>query len=215
MIAKDGYKLIIYTGIIFTVILIPAILINSIILNILAGLIGFLFIFNFFFLRDPKRETPQGEGLIISPADGTVIKIAEVEEPFYFKDKVKLISIFMSVFNVHVNRIPVSGEINYLDYKEGQFLAAFADSASDINERSIIGIKHEKGKVLIKQIAGLIARRIVYHLKIEDSVNVGEKFGLIRYGSRLDVFVPLSAEVKVKLKEKVKSGSTIIAEFAD
>ena len=105
--------------------------------------------------------------------------------------------------------------IEYLDYKKGQYLAAFADKATEINERSIIGIKGEKGKVLFKQIAGILARRIVYHLNINDEVKAGNRFGLIRYGSRLDVYLPLSAKINVQLKQKVKSGSTILAEFAE
>jgi phosphatidylserine decarboxylase len=215
MIAKDGYKLIVITGILLLLFLAASYLTGLLPIYILTGIIGFIFIFNFFFLRDPERTTPEGDNFVISPADGTVIKIAEVEEPEYFKEKVRLISVFMSVFNVHVNRIPIGGKIEYLDYKKGQYLAAFADKATEINERSIIGIKGEKGKVLFKQIAGILARRIVYHLNKNDEVKAGNRFGLIRYGSRLDVYLPLSAKINVQLKQKVKSGSTILAEFAE
>ena len=169
--------------------------------------------FNFFFLRAPERKTPEGDGLIISPADGTIIKIAEVDEPIYFKGKVQLISVFMSVFNVHVNRVPLNGEVEYVNYKKGQYLAAFADKATEINEQSMIGIKGKLGKVYFKQIAGLLARRIVYHLQKGDVVQAGERFGLIRYGSRLDVYVPITAKINVELKQKVRSGVTILAEF--
>ena len=213
MIAKDGLKFIIYTGLVFIVLMLLAIRFDFIVFTILAFCSGFLFVFNFFFLRDPERQTPEGDSLVISPADGTIIKIAEVDEPVYFKSKAQLISVFMSVFNVHVNRIPFSGEIDYIDYKKGQYLAAFADKASDINEQSMIGIKGEKGKVYFKQIAGLLARRIVYHLKMNDIVRAGERFGLIRYGSRLDVYVPVDAKINVQLKQKVRSGITILAEF--
>jgi phosphatidylserine decarboxylase len=215
MIAKDGYKLIVITGILLLLFLAASYLTGLLPIYILTGIIGFIFIFNFFFLRDPERTTPEGDNFVISPADGTVIKIAEVEEPEYFKEKVRLISVFMSVFNVHVNRIPIGGKIEYLDYKKGQYLAAFADKATEINERSIIGIKGENGKVLFKQIAGILARRIVNHLNINDEVKAGNRFGLIRYGSRLDVYLPLSAKINVQLKQKVKSGSTILAEFAE
>ena len=136
-----------------------------------------------------------------------------MDEPVYLKGKAQLISVFMSVFNVHVNRIPISGEVEYIEYKKGQYLAAFADKATEINEQSMIGINGKKGKVYFKQIAGLLARRIVYHLNQGDVVQVGERFGLIRYGSRLDVYVPVSAKINVQLKQKVRSGVTIIAEF--
>lgn len=213
MIAKDGIRLIIYTGVLFLAVLIPATYFDILLLKIIGGILGILFLFNFFFLRDPDRKTPLAEELIISPADGTVIKIAEVEEALYLKEKVRLISIFMSVFNVHVNRIPMSGTVDYLDYKKGRYLAAFAEAASEVNEQSIIGISNGRGKLLFKQIAGILARRVIYHLQLGEQVVAGKRFGLIRYGSRLDVFLPLSAEVKVSMKDKVKSGCTILAEF--
>ena len=213
MIAKDGIPLIIGTGIIVIMLAIMAYFFNSAILEVLALLLGGIFIFHFFFFRDPDRETPVGENLIIAPADGTVINIAEVDENEYFKEKVKRVSIFMSVFNVHVNRIPLAGEVEYLDYARGRFKAAFADDAPEVNERTVIGIKSEKGKLLFKQIAGLIARRIVYRLNTGDKVKSGERFGLIKYGSRVDLYFPRSVKINVKVKDKVKSGSTIIGEF--
>lgn len=213
MIAKDGVKFIVYTGLVFLIFLILSIRFDSIVFTFLACCSGFIFIFNFFFLRDPERSTPEDEDIVVSPADGTVIKIAEVDEPVYFKGRSQLISVFMSVFNVHVNRIPVDGQVEFVDYKAGQYLAAFADKASDINEQSMIGIKTSKGKVYFKQIAGLLARRIVYHVKQGDAVKKGERFGLIRYGSRLDIFLPLSAKINVQLKQKVKGGVTILAEL--
>ena len=214
MIAKDGFKFIIYTGVVFLVLMFCAIQFDFFLFTILVYCLGFLFVFNFFFLRDPERQTPEGDSIIISPADGKVIKIAEVEEPVYFKGKAMLISVFMSVLNVHVNRIPISGEVDYIDYKKGHYLAAFNDKATDINEQSMIGIRGEKGKVYFKQIAGVLARRIIYHLKLNEIVRSGERFGLIRYGSRLDVYVPVDAKIKVQLKQKVRSGVTILAEFS-
>lgn len=213
MIAKDGHNFIIYTGVVFFILVVCAIQFNFILFTILAYCLGFLFVFNFFFLRDPQRRTPEGDSIIISPADGTVVKITEVNEPVYFKGKAQLISVFMSVLNVHVNRIPINGEVDYIDYKKGHYLAAFNDKATDINEQSMIGIEGKKGKIYFKQIAGLLARRIVYHLKLNQIVRAGERFGLIRYGSRLDVYVPVDAKIKVQLKQKVRSGVTILAEF--
>jgi phosphatidylserine decarboxylase len=182
-------------------------------LNVLAYIFTGIFIFHFFFFRDPERQTPQGENLIISPADGTVINIDEVEENEYFRERVQRVSIFMSVFNVHVNRIPCDGEIEYLDYAKGRFKAAFADDAPEVNERTVIGINSKQGKLMFKQIAGLIARRIIYHVKKGDYVKKGKRFGLIKYGSRVDLYFPLSAKISVKLKDKVRSGTTVIGEF--
>jgi len=213
MIAKDGFILIIITTIIFFVLLLLTYLFPNIVFKIVTVLVGIVFVFNFFFLRDPERDIPEGEDLILSPADGTVIKITEVEEPYYFKSRVKRVSIFLSVFNVHVNRIPVSGEVELVNYKPGKFLVAFDHKASEDNEQSIIGIKHKKGKLLFKQIAGIIARRIVYHVSEGDSVTAGDRFGLIRYGSRVDMFFPENVEIKVDIDDKVYGGESIIGEF--
>ena len=213
MIAKDGIPIIFTTGVIVIVLAFLAYFLNSIVLEILAILLGGIFIFHFFFFRDPDRKTPSGENLIIAPADGTIISIDEVDENEYFNEKVQRISIFMSVFNVHVNRIPWAGEVEYLDYAKGRFKAAFAEDAPDVNERTVIGIKSDKGKLMFKQIAGLIARRIVYNIKPGDKVKSGERFGLIKYGSRVDLYFPLYVKINVKLKDKVKSGSSVIGEF--
>ncbi|MFC2089028.1 phosphatidylserine decarboxylase, partial [Calditrichota bacterium] len=139
--------------------------------------------------------------------------ITEVDEPNYFKEKVRRVSIFLSVFDVHVNRIPVTGEVELVKYNPGKFLVAFDHKASENNEQTMIGIKHKKGKLLFKQIAGIIARRIVYHVKEADSVIKGDRFGMIRYGSRVDIFVPENVELMVKLNDKVYGGKTIIGEF--
>jgi phosphatidylserine decarboxylase len=174
---------------------------------------GFIFLFNFYFFRDPQRAVPQVDNIILSPADGKIIKIDEIDEPLYFKEKTRMVSIFMSVFSVHVNRIPLAGKIEYLDYQVGKFLAAFDHKASQDNEQSIIGISNGNQKVLFKQIAGVIARRIVYDVKKGQEVKIGDRFGLIHYGSRVDIFLPLDTEIKVKLNDKVTSGETIIGEF--
>jgi len=213
MIAKDGIPIIIITGLIVVLFATLAFYYDSIVWEVLAILLTGIFIFHFFFFRDPDRKTPQQDNLIIAPADGTIINIAEVDENEYFKEKVQRVSIFMSVFNVHVNRIPWAGEVEYLDYAKGRFKAAFAPDAPEVNERTIIGIKSENGRLMFKQIAGLIARRIVYHIKEGDTVKRGQRFGLIKYGSRVDLYFPLSVKLNVKLKDKVKSGSTIIGEF--
>ena len=213
MIAPDGVKIIVITLLIFILFIILTYFFPVLPLKILTGIIAFVFLFNFYFFRDPERTIPEGNDLILSPADGSVVLIEEVEEPYYFEAKVRRVSIFLSVFNVHVNRMPVSGIVEFVKYIKGKFLVAFADKASEENEQSIIGIHHEKGKILFKQIAGIIARRIVYHVDEGDSVKSGDRFGLIRYGSRVDMFFPENVELKVLLKDKVYGGETVIGEF--
>lgn len=213
MIAKDGIPIILWTGLIVVVLGTLAHYLESDVLQIFALVLTAIFVFHFFFFRDPGRSTPQGDNLIIAPADGTIINIDEVEENEYFNETVQRVSIFMSVFNVHVNRIPWQGKVEHLDYTKGRFKAAFANDAAEVNEHTVIGINSPNGKLMFKQIAGLIARRIVYHLKEGDKVKKGDRFGLIRYGSRVDLYFPLSVKINVNLKDKVKSGSTIIGEF--
>jgi len=213
MIAKDGVPIIIGTGVIVVILGTLAQYFDSIVMEVFAFIFTGIFVFHFFFFRDPERQSPQGDNLIIAPADGTIINIDEVEENEYLNERVQRVSIFMSVFNVHVNRIPLQGEVEYLDYAKGRFKAAFANDAADVNERTVIGINSSHGKLMFKQIAGLIARRIVYHIKKGDKVSKGKRFGLIKYGSRVDLYFPLSVKINVKLKEKVRSGSTVIGEF--
>jgi phosphatidylserine decarboxylase len=213
MIAPDGIKVIVVTFLILVLIIILTYFFPVIILKILSGLVAIIFLFNFYFFRDPQRNIPDGGDLILSPADGTVVLIETVEEPYYFKSKVRRVSIFLSVFDVHVNRIPVSGTVEFVKYIKGKFLVAFADKASEENEQSIIGIQHQKGKILFKQIAGIIARRIIYHVNEGETVIAGDRFGLIRYGSRVDMFFPENVDLRVNLKDKVKGGETVIGEF--
>ncbi len=213
MITKDGYKIILYTGLLEIVLMAASYFASSLFLWIVTGIIGVLFIFHFFFFRDPEREMPAGDALIISPADGMIIKIDEIDEPLYLKEKVQRVAIFMSVFNAHINRNPVDGTVEFLEHKNGQFLAAFADKALDVNERTEIGVNTKFGKMFFVQIAGLIARRIVCRLQPGENIKKGERFGMIKYSSRVDVFLPLSAKINVSLKDKVKAGETIIGEF--
>ncbi len=213
MIAREGWPVIIVTALLAIALFVIYTFTDSAVFYALFWVMTALVTFHFFFFRDPDRATPQGDNLIVAPADGTIVKIEEVEEPDYFQGKVQKVSIFLSVFNVHVNRFPVSGKVDLVDYKKGRFVAAFADDASHANEQSIIGINSPKGKVLFKQIAGLIARRIIYHVQKGDDVKGGARFGLIRYGSRVDMFFPLDVKLHVRLKDKVRCGSTVIGEF--
>lgn len=172
-----------------------------------------LLIWLFVFFRDPVRDGPRGDHLVISPADGRICSIASVEEPMYLHLTATRISVFMNVVNVHVNRYPVSGEIEIVHYNPGEFGHAGSDKASLVNEQSSVGIASPKGQVLVRQIAGLIARRIVTDGNPGELVKQGDRMGMIRFGSRVDVFLAPGASVKVKLGESVSAGQTILAEF--
>jgi phosphatidylserine decarboxylase len=182
------------------------------------GISALLLVLTFFviwFFRNPNRKTPEKDGLVISPADGRVIRIEETtsdEQPGRIFQK---ISIFMNIFNVHVNRIPCSGEIRAIRYREGKFLSANLDKASALNERNNVLLRMADGQeIMTVQIAGLIARRIVCWLKEGMKVRCGERFGLIRFGSRVEVFLPLGATILVKVGDKVRAGETPIGELS-
>ena len=172
-------------------------------------LAGTLFVLWFF--RNPDRATPEDEKAIISPADGTVIKIEEVEETELVKGKARKVSIFMSIFNVHVNRAPCAGTVKEIVYRKGRFFPANLDKASVFNERNSVLIETVDGnRILTIQIAGILARRIVCWVKKGMGVEKGERFGLIKFGSRLEVFMPLDATIPVKIGDKVRAGETKI-----
>lgn len=166
------------------------------------------------FFRNPKRHTQKDVNHVISPADGKVVVIEEVEETEYFKDKRIQISIFMSPFNVHVNRNPVGGEVTYDKYHPGQYLVAWHPKSSTLNERTTLVIRNENGiEVLFRQIAGAVARRIRYYIHRSDHVEQGDEMGFIKFGSRVDVFVPIGSRIKVKLDQDVTGGESILAEL--
>ena len=167
------------------------------------------------FFRDPVRTGPRGDGVVISPADGHVVSVLEVDEPAYLKTRAVRVSIFMSVFDVHVNRYPVSGTIEYRHYNAGQFLHAASDKASLDNEQSSVGLRGARGPLLVRQIAGLIARRIVTDGKVGDRVTQAERLGMIRFGSRVDVFLPVASRprVSVRVGDAVRAGATALAEL--
>ena len=167
------------------------------------------------FFRDPIRGGPRGDALILAPADGRVVAITEVDEPEFMKGRTCRISIFMNVFNVHVNRHPVDGVVAYRHYRAGKFLNATLDKASTDNEQSSLGVDTPKGRLLVRQIAGLVARRIVTDSSAGDAVQQGERLGVIRFGSRLDTFIPVDARVTVDLGDKTQAGVTTIAEWPE
>jgi len=216
MITRYGYDVFFtVTAVCLIVIVLALLFIEPKILRYGVALVAFVFLAltaNFF--RDPNRTTPKGDRLVIAPADGKVIHVKTVQDNEFFHSEVRFISIFMSPLNVHVNRNPITGTVTHTRYVKGEYFAAFEDKASEKNEQMIIGMESQHGKVLFKQIAGFLARRIVCDLKPGDAVVAGERFGMIKFGSRLDVFVPLTATVNVKVGDVTTAGETIIAEFA-
>jgi len=168
-------------------------------------------LFVLWFFRNPDRVTPEDEKAVISPADGRIIKIEEVEEQEILRGRARKVSIFMNVFNVHVNRAPCAGTVKEIVYREGRFFSANLDKASALNERNSVLIETVDGsRILTIQIAGVIARRIVCWVKEGMGIEKGERFGLIKFGSRLEVFMPLDATIPVKVGDKVRAGETRI-----
>ena len=176
------------------------------------SLVFFILILQFF--RNPSRKTIINDSHVIAPADGTVVVIEDVEETEYFKDKRKQVSIFMSPINVHVNRNPISGLVKYAKYHPGKYLVAWHPKSSTENERTTVVIANSKAEVLFRQIAGALAKRIVYYVREGQQVQQGNEMGFIKFGSRIDLYLPLTAQINVQLQEKTRGGETIIATLA-
>lgn len=175
------------------------------------GSVGF-FAFILQFFRNPKRPIPLlDERLVYSPADGKVVVIEVVEETEYFKEPRKMVSVFMSPFNVHANRVPFGGKVVHSVYHPGKYLVAWHPKASTENERTTVVVQGQHGTVLVRQIAGAVARRIVNYLKAGDTVKQGQELGFIKFGSRADIFLPLDAEVQVKIGQTVKGNIDVLA----
>ncbi len=177
----------------------------------IVSVVLFLFIVSFF--RIPTRKMQEDESLVISPCDGRVVVIEETYEPEYFKDKRLQVSIFMSPANVHVNRNPISGQVKLSQYHTGKYLVAWHPKSSTENERHTVVIGNDKADVLVRQIAGALARRIVNYLKAGQLVKQNEELGFIKFGSRVDIFLPIGTQVNVQLEQNVKGGQTIIAQL--
>lgn len=175
---------------------------------IVAVICFLLFAFVCFFFRNPGREIPQGKNLIVSPADGKVVKISQLP------DGTKTISIFLNIFNVHVNRSPISGSLDALEYKRGKFKVAFDEEASRVNEQNILTIAGPDCKIVVRQIAGLIARRVICWKKPGDSLERGELIGLIRFGSRVDVTLPGRVKILVNIGERVRGGCSVLGDYS-
>ncbi len=184
-------------------------------LSWLAGIITFILFLLWFwvvaFFRLPYREHTADESKVVAPADGKVVVIEETYEPEYFKDKRLQVSIFMSPINVHVNRNPISGIIKYMKYHPGKYLVAWHPKSSTENERTTLVIGNDKGEILLRQIAGALARRICYYVKEGDQVKQNDEFGFIRFGSRVDIYLPLGSKVDVSIGQVVKGGVTVVS----
>lgn len=175
-------------------------------------LLVFILILQFF--RNPKRDTQPDDAHVISPVDGKVVVIEEVQEPEYFKDKRLQVSVFMSPINVHVTRYPIGGKVLFSKYHPGKYLVAWHPKSSELNERTTVVVENPKfGKVLYRQIAGALARRIVNYAKKDQNVIQGSDAGFIKFGSRVDLFLPLDTKLDVKLNQKVRGGETVIAKL--
>jgi phosphatidylserine decarboxylase len=166
-----------------------------------------------YFFRDPERTGERGPSLVVSPADGKLVMITDVSEPTFIQGRAIRLSIFMNVFNVHVNRYPVDGVVKYVHYNKGKFFNAAAEKSSLENEQMSVGIETSGYRVLVRQIAGLIARRIVTYSKLGETVKQGDRLGIIRFGSRVDVFLPPGSRVQAKLGDATTAGVTILADL--
>lgn len=215
MFHKEGQKIIFITLLIVgsLFLIIDLIEIPWLVKTLQIGLLIF-FILILQFFRNPKRHTQHNDEHVISPVDGKVVVIEEVEEPEYFKDKRLQVSVFMSPINVHVTRYPIGGKVVFSKYHPGKYLVAWHPKSSEENERTTVVVENATfGKVLYRQIAGALARRIVNYAKKDQNVVQGSDAGFIKFGSRVDLFLPLNTKLKVQLNQKVKGGESIVAEL--
>ena len=168
-----------------------------------------------YFFRDPIRRIPAEPQAVVSPADGTIVAIEEFDSSPHYNGPCKRISIFLSVFNVHINRSPYEGTVDSIAYKPGQFLDARGANTSELNEANTVRMTTARGPITVRQISGLIARRIICKVEVGETLAKGEKFGMIKFGSRTELYLPVDAQICVTLKDKVQGGATIVARFPD
>ncbi|MCU0648532.1 MAG: phosphatidylserine decarboxylase family protein [Gemmatimonadaceae bacterium] len=211
MFAREGYPFIIGATVAAAVLFAVALRLRSWPLWLVAFVVTIVAIWVAWFFRDPVRSGERGPGVAIAPADGKVVLIRELDEPTFLGGRAKCVSIFMNVFSVHVNRYPVTGEVRLVTRRPGKFLNAVLEAASLENEQNDVGIDTGRHRVLVRQIAGLIARRIITDPAPGAQAAQGERFGLIRFGSRVDVFLPMDATLRVRLGEHTQAGATVIA----
>lgn len=213
-IAREGYPFILGAAAVALLLTAAWVWVDGPALAVLAVLALALALGFIFFFRDPERRGPRGHDLVIAPADGRVVSVSEHEEPTFLNGATLRISIFLSLLSVHVNRYPVSGRVEHRTYERGRFRAAWRESAAQSNERASTGIRTDSGSVLVRQIAGLVARRIVTYAREGERVQQGERMGIIRFGSRLDVYLPVDATPRVRVGDRAVGGVTVIARFS-
>ncbi len=209
--AREGLVFIVIAAVIATGAFGLALIRRSWVLWLLAFALTLLALWVAYFFRDPERTGDRGKDIVVAPADGKIVMITNVDEPGFIKGQSTRISIFMNVFNVHVNRYPVDGTVRFLHYNPGKFLNAAAEKSSLENEQMSVGIESQGRKLLVRQIAGLIARRIVTYSKDGQEVKQGERMGMIRFGSRVDVFIPTNSNVHAKVGDLTTAGTTVLA----
>ena len=213
MFAKDGYGVIAKAILLAFLIMITGYYFMGVAFYVSIVLGLFLIAFTLYFFRDPNRVTPQGKHLVISPADGKVIEIKKVFEGKYLNSEATQVSIFLSPLDVHVNRIPLTGVIEYAEYIPGEYLVAWHEKASELNERSEFGVRNSSGaRMFFRQITGYVARRIVFHIKKGDDVVAGDRFGMMKFGSRMDLVYTDEIILNVKPGDRVVGGETIIGQ---
>lgn len=213
--AREGYPFIGIATILAIAAFALAIMRRSWALWLFAVLVTLLALWVAYFFRDPERIGERGAHIVVAPADGKLIMITEVDEPAFMKGRAMRLSIFMNVFSVHVNRYPLDGTVKYVHYNKGKFLNAAAEKSSLENEQSSVGIESGSYRILVRQIAGLIARRIVTYSQMGQQVKQGDRMGMIRFGSRVDVFLPVDARLRVQLGTLTTAGTTVLAELPD
>jgi phosphatidylserine decarboxylase len=218
--AKEGLGIIFFSFILTIIFFLLSVLTRSKIFSGITVICLVITLFTVFFFRDPERRMPEGEGIILSPADGRIVGIStfssygsKIGQNDFLGSGGTKVAIFLSAFNVHVNRNPISGEVKYYKYIPGGFNAAFKEKASSENEQNELGLENDQVKLILKQIAGTVARRIVCRIKEGDQVKIGERFGMIKFGSRVEIFLPEKVELLVKLNQKVRAGETIIGTY--
>lgn len=216
MIAREGIMFILVGFVGTGLFLILAVRFSNIFLLIMAAIFGLLSVFTTYFFRDPDRQITAKVGQFLSPADGKIIQILPLDNHPHIGGPAIRVSIFLSAFDVHINRVPNSGVIDYVRHVPGRYMLAWKEKASEDNERSEIGMTTDSGdKIAFRQIAGTVARRIVCYLNPGDTVIAGNRFGLIRFGSRMDIIVPTSAKLSVKIGDRVKAGLSVIGSFGN
>ncbi len=214
MIAPEGYSTLATVFIVSAVIAWGGSYLGSAASWVVYGLLMLTFLLFVYFFRDPERSIPDNHDLIVAPADGKVVRIQKVRDERYLHGEGTQISIFLSPLDVHVNRVPVSGKLEYVEYFPGKFLMAWEDHASEQNERAHFGVRHPSGyKILFKQITGFMARRIVYHIREGDELKAGQRFGIMKFSSRMDLVLPPDIELRVQEGDRTVAGESIIGEI--